>query len=272
VPSQTPFEDCQAANAVWCADIKGWFRTGDGNKCTPLTISDGYSRYLLRCQGLDGSTGWVTVQPLFIATFREYGLPAAMRTDNGSPFATTSLGGLSALAVWWLRLGIRLERIEPGQPQQNGRHERMHRTLKEATANPPQGNLRSQQAAFEKFRREYNEERPHEALGQRPPAEFYAPAEREYPERLPEQRGYPDDWEKRRVRKGGQIKWRGKDVRLSHALWGQEVGLKPVGDGEWAVYFESLELETFEERTGRVRPVKRLHQTLTNENQMPPKL
>jgi transposase InsO family protein len=272
VPSQTPFADCQAANAVWCADFKGWFRTGDGNKCTPLTISDGYSRYLLRCQGLDGSTGWVTVQPLFIATFREYGLPDAMRTDNGSPFATTSLGGLSALAVWWLRLGIRLERIEPGQPQQNGRHERMHRTLKEATANPPQGNLRSQQAAFEKFRREYNEERPHEALGQRPPAEFYAPAEREYPERLPEQRGYPDDWEKRRVRKGGQIKWRGKDVRLSQALWGQEVGLKPVGDGEWAVYFESLELGTFEERTGRVRPVKRLQQRATNENQMPPKL
>lgn len=272
VPSETPFADCQAANAVWCADFKGWFRTGDGNKCTPLTISDGHSRYLLRCQGLGGATGWVTVQPLFIATFREYGMPEAMRTDNGPPFATTGLGGLSLLAVWWVRLGIRLERIEPGQPQQNGRHERMHRTLKEATASPPRTSLRSQQKAFDEFRKEYNDERPHEALGQRPPAEFYEPAEREYPERLPEQRGYPDDWEKRMVRKGGQMKWKGKDVRLTSALWGQEVGLKPVADGEWMVYFESLELGRFDERTGRMRPAKRLHMKPTNEKQMPSKL
>ena len=272
VPSEQPFADCQVANAVWCADFKGWFRTSDGNKCTPLTISDGHSRYLLRCQGLGGTTGMVTVQPLFVATFREYGVPAAMRTDNGPPFATTTLGGLSALAVWWVRLGIGLERIEPGQPQQNGRHERMHRTLKEATASPPRANLRIQQKAFDEFRHEYNEERPHEALGQRPPAEFYEPAEREYPERLPAQRGYPDDWAKRMVRKSGQIKWKGKEVRLTAALWGQEVGLKPTADGEWTVYFEGLELGTFEERTGRIRPVKRLRMTATNEKHMSPKL
>lgn len=272
VPSETPFADCQAANAVWCADFKGWFRTGDGSQCTPLTISDGHSRYLLRCQGLGSATGMITVQPLFIATFREYGLPAAMRTDNGPPFATTALGGLSALAVWWVRLGIRLERIEPGQPQQNGRHERMHRTLKEATASPPRTSLRSQQKAFDEFRREYNEERPHEALGQRPPAEFYAPSGREYPGRLPEQRGYPDDWERRMVRKGGQIKWKGRDIRLTAALWGQEIGLKPVAEGEWAVYFERLELGIFEERTGRLRPAKRLYMTPTNEQEMPSKL
>lgn len=259
VPSEAPLSHCQGANAVWSADFKGWFRTGDGSKCTPLTISDGYSRYLLRCQGLGGATGVVTVKPLFMATFREYGMPEAMRTDNGPPFATTALGGLSALAVWWVRLGIGLERIQPGQPQQNGRHERMHRTLKEATANPPRRSLRAQQRAFDVFRQEYNEERPHEALGQRAPVEFYTPSGREYPERLPEQRGYPDDWEKRMVRKGGQMKWKGKDIRLTEALWGQEIGLKPVGDGEWAVYFESMELGLFEERTGRVRAAKRLH-------------
>jgi transposase InsO family protein len=268
VPSEGPFADCRAANAVWCADFKGWFRTGDGNKCTPLTISDGHSRYLLRCQGMGGATGWVTVRPLFIATFREYGMPEAMRTDNGPPFATTTLGGLSALAVWWVRLGIRLERIEPGQPQQNGRHERMHRTLKEATASPPRGNLRKQQEAFDEFRHEYNTERPHEALGQETPAACYEPSAREYPERLPEQRGYPDDWEKRRVRQSGQIKWRGKEVRLTEALWGQEVGLKPVADGEWLVYFEGLELGRFEERTGHIRPAKRLYIKPTKENPM----
>jgi transposase InsO family protein len=272
VPSETPFAPCQAANMVWCADFKGWFRTGDGNKCTPLTISDAHSRYLLRCQGLSGQTGMVTVQPLFIATFREYGLPGAIRTDNGPPFATSALGGLSLLAVWWVRLGIHLERIEPGQPQQNGRHERMHRTLKEATASPPRANLRTQQKAFDEFQWEYNQERPHEALGQRPPAEFYEPAQREYPERLPAQRGYPDGWEKRSVRKGGQIKWKGNDVRLTQALWGQEIGLKPVADGEWKVYFESLELGTFDERTGRMRPVKRLQMKPTYENQIPTKL
>jgi putative transposase len=258
VPSQTPFADCQEANAVWSADFKGWFRTGDGNKCTPLTISDSYSRYLLRCQGLGGGTGWITVQPLFIATFREYGMPVAIRTDNGAPFATTGLGGLSELAVWWVRLGIRLERIEPGQPQQNGRHERMHRTLQEATATPPRAHLRAQQRAFDEFRLEYNEERPHEGLEQKPPAQFYQPSPRDYPGRLPAQRGYPDDWEKRSVRKWGQIKWRGKDIRLSPALRGQYVGLKPVDHGQWAVYFEELELGVLDERLGRVRPAARL--------------
>lgn len=258
VPSQAPLSHCQAANKVWCADFKGWFRTTDGSKCTPLTISDGHSRYLLRCQGLGGVTGLVTVQPLFIATFREYGLPEALRTDNGPPFASTALGGLSALAVWWVRLGIKLERIEPGQPQQNGRHERMHRTLKEATARPPRANLRAQQRAFDDFRQQYNEERPHEALGQRTPAEFYQASARSYPERLPKQRGYPDGWERRIVRKGGQMKWGGRDIRLTSALWGQEVGLKPMGDGLWGVYFEGLELGSFDERKGRIKAAKLL--------------
>jgi transposase InsO family protein len=258
-PSAQPFAACQEANAVWCADFKGWFRTGDGGKCTPLTISDGHSRYLLRCQGLDGSTGFTTVQPLFVATFREYGMPRAIRTDNGAPFASTGLGGLSALSVWWVRLGLELERIEPGCPQQNGRHERMHRTLKAATAQPPQANLRQQQKAFDEFRHEYNQERPHEALGQRPPAEVYQPARRDYPSRLPEQRGYPDGWQKRRVQSTGQIKWKGHDLFLSHALAGQEIGLQPVDEGQWKIHFEHLELGHFDERKRRLKPKTHLH-------------
>ena len=258
VPTEQPFEDCREANEVWCADFKGWFRTTNGCKCTPLTISDAHSRFLLCCQGLGGATGFITVKPLFIRVFREYGLPESMRTDNGPPFASTTLGGLSELAVWWVRLGIELQRIEPGCPQQNGRHERMHRTLNEATAQPPRAHLGAQQKAFDAFRREYNVERPHEALGQRPPALFYRPASREYPSRLPEQRGYPDEWEKRRVRKAGQMKWKGEDLRVSSTLQGQEIGLKPVAERQWAVYFEHLELGLFDQRLGRVLPAKRL--------------
>jgi putative transposase len=258
VPSEAPLSHCTEANKVWCADFKGWFRTGDGSKCMPLTITDGYSRYLLRCQGLGGLSGWTTVQPLFIETFREYGLPSAIRTDNGPPFATTALGGLSPLSIWWILLGIGLERIEPGKPQQNGRHERMHRTLKDATASPPRGTLRAQQKAFDAFVEEYNRERPHEALGQRPPVEFYSPSPREYPERVPTQRGYPDDWLKRRVHGSGQIKWKGREIRLTGALYGWEVGLKPVADDQWAVYFEGLELGVLDGRTCRLKAAKRL--------------
>jgi putative transposase len=251
-PSQQPLSHCQQCNQIWCADFKGWFRTGDGCKCTPLTISDGHSRYLLCCQSVEKTVEELTVKPLFIKTFREYGMPEVMRTDNGTPFASTGLGGLSSLSVWWVRLGIKLERIEPGCPQQNGRHERMHRTLKEATAKPPKADLSAQQKAFDQFRHEYNSERPHEALDQRPPANVYSASLRSYPERLPERRGYPDDWQKRVVRKGGQMKWKGRDISLGGALWGQEVGLKPVAEGLWAVYFETLELGIFNEQLGRV--------------------
>jgi putative transposase len=253
VPSAQPLAHCQAANQIWCADFKGWFRTADRQKCTPLTVSDAHSRYLLCCQGLGQATGYVTVQPLFIATFREYGMPQVIRTDNGAPFANTCLGGLTPLAVWWVRLGIGLERIEPGQPQQNGRHERMHRTLKEATAQPPGKNLRGQQKTFDEFRKEYNEQRPHEALDQQTPSSFYAPSPREYPERLPDQRGYPDEWEKRTVKKWGQVKWKGKAIRLCPALGHQVVGFEPIDDGKWAVYFEHLRLGVLDERKGRIQ-------------------
>lgn len=265
VPSQAPLGHCLEANRVWCADFKGWFRTGDGSKCTPLTISDGHSRYLLRCQGLGGTTGCVTVKPLFIATFREHGMPTAIRTDNGPPFATTALGGLSALSVWWVLLGIGLERIEPGKPQQNGRHERMHRTLKAATANPPRATLRAQQKAFDIFREEYNHERPHESLDMQVPARIYVPSLREYPQQHPRQQGYPDEWEKRMVRQHGQIKWKGRLINVARALRGKEIGLRAVADGKWAVYFESLELGVFDERTGRIKGAKRLNSNASIE-------
>jgi putative transposase len=257
-PSQSPLGHCEAVNQVWCADFKGHFRTRDGQRCDPLTISDAHSRYLLCCRGLGEGTGSRLVQPLFMATFREYGLPEAMGTDNGPPFASTGLGGLSPLSVWWIELGIRLERIVPGQPQQNGRHERMHRTLKEATANPPCRTLRLQQKAFDAFRAEYNHERPHEALGQKPPASLYVPSRRDYPEGQPARRGYPEDWAKRTVRPGGRIRWQGQEINISRALCGREIGLKPVGEGQWAVYFESLELGVLDQRQGRVEPAKTL--------------
>ncbi len=257
-PSASPLGHCAGPNQVWCADFKGHFRTGDGQRVDPLTISDGYSRYLLCCRALSGSSAAVVVKPLFIATFREYGLPQAIRTDNGTPFASIGLGGLSELSVWWIELGIRLERIEPGCPQQNSRHERMHRTLKEATASPPYPTVPLQQKAFDRFQVEYNEERPHEALGQRPPASEYQPSVRDYPEGRPQRRGYPEDWAKRTVRLGGRIRWQGREVNITRALCGREIGLEPVGEGRWAIHFESLQLGIYDQRHGRVEPAKTL--------------
>jgi len=240
-------------NEVWCTDFKGWFRTGDGVKCTPLTISDGYSRYLLRCQGLDGETGSEIVQPLFEATMREYGVPVAIHSDNGTPFASVGLGGLTQLAVWWLRLGIRLERSRPACPQDNGRHERMHRTLKAATAQPPSGTLKAQQRAFDGFREEYNQERPHEALGGKTPGEIYAPSLRDFPERLPKSPEYPSGWETRSVRAGGQMSWKGENIMVTKVLGGQHVGLEPIEDGIWKVYFAAQELGRLDERHGHLQ-------------------
>lgn len=252
----TPLGDYTDSNTIWCADFKGWFPTADGVICTPLTISDGFSRYLLKCQGLTEGTGSWIVKPIFEATMREYGMPEAIRTDNGAPFASCGLGGLTELSIWWLRLGIRLERIRPGCPQENGRHERMHRTLKEATAQPPRTNLRAQQRAFDEFRQEYNEERPHEALDGKTPAEVYEPSARSFPDRLPEVE-YGCEWKSRNVRESGQMKWEGKDVYVNRALAGERIGLEPIEDGVWKVYFASHELGIFDERRGSIQPLKR---------------
>jgi putative transposase len=242
-------------NAVWCADFKGWFATGDGRICTPLTISDGWSRYLLRCQGLSAGTGRVVVQPIFEAAMREFGVPVALRTDNGAPFASVGLGGLTGLSIWWLKLGICLERSRPGCPQDNGRHERMHRTLKAETAQPAKASLAGQQRAFDVFRAEYNEERPHEGLGGQTPAEVYTPSPRNFPARLPEVT-YPRGWEQRQVRAAGQMKWQGQEVYVTTALAGERIGLEPLEDGRWMVYFASHALGIFEERKKEIVPLR----------------
>jgi transposase InsO family protein len=255
-----PLAQVSGANQVWCADMKGWFLTGDGKRCHPLTISDAWSRYLLCCEGLGGSTDYRAMRPHFIATFREYGLPEAMRTDNGPPFGSCGLGGLTPLAVWWMKLGIRLERIAPGHPEQNGRHERMHRTLGEATASPAQSTLRAQQEAFESFRQQYNQERPHEALDFEVPAQRYNTSPRAYAERKLPGMDYPQGWETRVVRnKTGQMTWRQHDVQVSSTLRGERVGLCPVEDGLWELYFGPTLLGHFDERQMKVLPFKRRH-------------
>lgn len=250
-PSALPLTAMDASNAVWSADFKGQFRTGDGTWCYPFTLADGYSRYLLRCQALTAPTG-AQVRPILEAAFRAYGLPAVLRTDNGSPFASAGLAGLSQLAVWCIRLGIIPERIAPGHPAQNGRHERMHRTLKAETTQPPQATLRAQQRVFLAFQQEYNQERPHEALGQIPPAQVYQPAARAYPERLPDL-DYPAADAVRRVRRNGELYWRKHYVYLSAALVGEPVGLTALADGQWQIAFGPLVLGTLDERQGRLR-------------------
>jgi transposase InsO family protein len=243
--------EASGPNEVWTSDFKGEFRTGDGRLCYPLTVVDGFSRFVLVIQGLP-SVATAGAWPVFERAFREYGLPRVIRTDNGNPFAHSSaLAGLSRLSVRWIKLGIVLERIDPGHPEQNGRHERMHRTLKAETARPPAANGRGQQELFDRFRREYNEQRPHEALGQRPPGELYQSSRWLYPGQLP-QPEYPGHYEVRSVARGGEIKWRGRFLFLSEALGGERVGLEEYEDGLWAVYFGSLRLARFDERERKI--------------------
>ena len=229
IPYTQPLAHCDGPNRVWCADFKGWFRTRDGARCEPLTMSDGYSRYLLRCQVLERTT-YACVRPAFESAFREYGLPMALRTDNGPPFVTRNVLGLSRLSLWWLKLGIVPERIEPGKPQQNGRHERMHLTLKRETAAPPANSVQAQQRRMDRFVREYNDERPHEALGQTPPAKHYAPSPRPYPRRLPKPH-YDTGADVYRVYDSGCIWWRGGLVFISCVLEDEYIELRPL-EGE----------------------------------------
>ena len=235
-----PLQHCDRPNAVWSADFKGWFVTGDGRRCDPLTITDNYSRYLLRCQAV-AATGHDLVRPVFEAAFREYGLPDAIRTDNGPPFATTTVGSLSRLSIWWLKLGIVPERIEPGKPAQNGRHERMHRTLKRDTASPPQRTWRQQQQAFDRFRQEYNHDRPHESIGDDTPANRYHSSSRNYPLVVPEMT-YPDDMAVRTVLSQGDISWKDHHVYLSETLAGELVGLRQTDNDRWDIYFARIKL------------------------------
>ena len=234
-PYTEPFKDCDAPNAVWSADFKGHFRMGNGRKCYPLTISDNYSRYLLLCRGLE-HPDFVSCHRWFSWAFNAYGLPAAIRTDNGVPFAGRSKGGLSRLSVWWIQLGIVPERIKAGHPQQNGRHERMHRTLKAEATKPASADLQRQQARFNSFVQQYNEIRPHEALTDQPPGDVYVASSRRMPKKIREY-DYDSDCVIRSVRTNGEFRWDGELYYLSELLTGLRIGLKPIDDGLYAIMY-----------------------------------
>jgi putative transposase len=244
-----PFAAVSAVNDAWCIDFKGWFRTGDGRRCDPLTVTDAFSRYLLALRIVDPVTA--AVQREMDRLLRDHGLPAAIRSDNGPPFAGSGAGGLTRLSARWAKMGIRLERIYPGKPQQNGRHERMHGTLKAEACAPPAATAAAQQRRFDVFRREFNEERPHEALGQRAPALFYASSPRPYPKRL-EDPCYRPDEAVRQVRSSGEIKWRGTRVFISEAVIGEAVGISEREDGHWLVRFADVPLALIDRYTGKV--------------------
>jgi transposase InsO family protein len=246
-PYGQPFLGYDKPNAVWCGDFKGHFRLADRTRCHPLTISDGYSRYVLRCEALRHPRHDPT-RVVFEQAFREHGLPDAIRTDNGPPFASTTLGGLSKLSVWWIRLGIRPERIAPGRPEQNGRHERMHRTLKAEATKPVRLDLATQQARFDEWRKV----RPHEALGQKTPASYYEPSPRCFPAELPDL-AYPPNFETRRVNKSGFILFESHKFYLSWCLPEQVVGLEELDDGKWLVHFGPHALAVIDARTETVR-------------------
>ena len=259
VPLSQPFGPVHEPNDLWCIDFKGWFRTADGQRCDPLTITDADSRFLIECRIVPETIE--AVQPVVEQAFRELGLPRAIRSDNGAPFAaSTSPGGLTRLSVHRVKLGIRLERIEPGAPQQNGRHERMHATLKAETSRPPAATAAEQQARFDRFRNDFNDNRPHEALGQVPPTSRYRPSPRPYPSKL-EELWYNADHAVRKslplartgVRSNGEIRWGGEMIFLSEALIGEPVGIAETEAGDWLVRFAEIDLGIIDRRTRKPR-------------------
>jgi putative transposase len=244
-PLRVPIK-AKAPNDLMTIDFKGHFRLRDRRYCYPLTIVDGFSRYILACDAL-GSNEYLPTRQVMERVFRTYGLPRRILSDNGSPFASPGLARLSKLSLWWIRLGIGIERIVPGRPDQNGAHERMHRDLKEQTTRPPGSDARAQQRMFDRFVREYNEERPHEAHQQRRPSTLYTPSSRPYPEQLP-QIEYPGHYEKRRVAHNGQIRWNDDRIFISKTLGGEVIGFEEIDDAIWSVYYGEVLLARFNER------------------------
>lgn len=232
------------------ADHKGQFRLGDRSLCYPLTINDPVSRFSYAIDALD-STSFANAKPVFERVFCEYGLPRWMKTDNGCPFCSTAIGGLSQLSVWWIKLGITHVRTHPGCPWQNGAHERMHRTLKASTTRPPGKDMKSQQRLFDEFQHDYNEIRPHESLNGNAPITALKPCSRPYPERTPSV-DYPGHYEVRSVRTDGRIKWHGRFHFISEVLVGERVGLEEIDDGIWSLSFSFVELARYDERTKRL--------------------
>jgi len=237
------------SNDLWAVDFKGHFHTGDRRYCYPLTVSDLYSRYILGCRALLNTRG-PGVKDALVGLFREYGLPLTIRSDNGTPFASNAIHGLSRLNVWWMKLGIVHQRIEPGRPEQNGCHERMHRTLKAETTRPPERNSRRQQIRFDRFRREFNHERPHEALGQETPSDHWHRSPRPYPEQ-PSPPEYPGHFHVRLVSTAGTLRFKSRQLFLSHALEHEDVGLEETDDGIWSVFFYDTLLGKLDERDWR---------------------
>jgi putative transposase len=248
-PGAPPLQP-QAPNDVWCADFKGEFPTRNGAWCFPFTLTDAYSRYLLSCAGLTG-TGHRGVLDTMERIFHEVGLPRAIRTDNGPPFGSVAICGLSQLSKWWIKHGIRHQRIRPGKPQENGRHERMHRTLKAHTARPPAENLRRQQERFDVFRAEYNQIRPHQAIDQQTPATLWSPSPRPMPSKTPEPQ-YAGHMLVRKVRCNGTIKYRSREIFLTNVLAHDIVALDEIDDGVWSIYFYDTLIARFDERTFKV--------------------
>jgi transposase InsO family protein len=240
-PRPTHLRMTTAPNEVWSADYKGQFRLGDGKYCYPLTVTDHFSRFILGIEAMPAISD-EAARECFLALFREHGLPTAIRTDNGVPFASTSLATLTRLSVLWLRLGIELERIQPGHPEQNGRHERMHRTLKRETTRPAAPNMLQQQGRFEDFVEEFNALRPHEALDMKPPADFFVPSARRLPATLPEP-SYPLHDDVLKVDPRGQVRIvKGKTLFLSQPLKGELVGIREEDDGRFLVTFMATDL------------------------------
>lgn len=245
-----PSKTAHSPNEIWTTDFKGQFKTRDGQYCYPLTIMDEYSRFLIDCQGLY-STGYTGSFSVFKRAFKEYGLPSAIKSDNGAPFATIGIARLSKLSVWWIRLGINPILIEPGSPSQNGVHERMHKTLKYETTIPAAGNLKAQQRRFNHWRKEYNYERPHESLQGDYPSMIYKPSSKNYPLKIPKVE-YPAHFEKRRVTTNNCFCWRHHWVPIGTILVHEYVGLEEVMDGIWAVYFSWKRLGFLDERKMRI--------------------
>jgi len=225
---------------VWTVDFKGWFRTVDGQRVEPLTVRDLFSRYILAARLLTDQQWW-RVQAVFVRLFGRYGLPKVIRVDNGGPFGSNGPAGLSRLSAWWTALGIQVEFIAPGHPEQNGAHEQMHREMKADVAAPASSARRAQQRRTDRWVRHYNQVRPHEALGQRTPAECYHPGRCRTYRRLPLLK-YPQYWEVRSVRSNGQVRWQGRLRFVGEAFVGLKVGLKPVGAGKRMVYLAGVPL------------------------------
>jgi putative transposase len=249
-PYTKPFKLCEGPNDVWSIDYKGNFILGNGQGCYPLTLTDNYSRYLLACDAFPAISG-LDVKKSLIRIFREYGLPKAIKSDNGSPFSTRGLAGLSQLAVWWIKLGIVPERIKPGCPQENGRHERMHRTMKQEVATPPKENMLLQQTALDDFQSEFNQQRPHEGIDNKRPAWLYTESPRVYPEVI-RQMEYDLDVTTRKIRTNGTMKWAGKEIFVSETLTGERIGLIQVNDTEWEIQFSQLKIGIFNEKSLKV--------------------